>query len=425
MTDGMCVICRRREPTRGRVCEPDWKTINDLLADLPRKMALLPLMLMPGQSPDGEKVATTRVGSPTPARLDALSLVGPGSVPVPGALHPLVRRWCTTREVTVQARVSATSVETHTTRIPEWHQELVIDQTTGEPVMVGDNDQVGVIPPAEWLDQQSRAWRAAFGHRRPPLAYVKGKPPKPPRSLVDWVMRNGTPEQLKAMFAVQAIRDQWARGAQALLAGNEPGYGGQRPTELREDDPVDDAWEIRFGERGITRDADTNVHYLVTWLEAACDRDDLDVARFAAELRSLSAELTRVLGEQPDHQWLGRCPAQITDKADDSTRSCGAGLWQDPHASVVECPRCHSAWGPRMVHLMHLAAEIRRVWPLDRRRRYNADEIDALKPIPCPGCTDTVRIDWQHVTGVGDKRRWWRPTRTRCPRGCEQGGEIL
>jgi hypothetical protein len=166
----MCTVCRRREPTRGLVCDTDLDAIREMLADLPRKLRLLPLMLMPGQSPAGEKVATTRVGSPTPARLDALSLVGPGSIPVPGVLHPLVRRWSTTRTVQVEAQVGTYRVDTHTTTITEWHQEPVIDASTGNPVMVPDDDQAGVLPPAEWLDQQVTGWRngcSGTGNGRP------------------------------------------------------------------------------------------------------------------------------------------------------------------------------------------------------------------------------------------------------------------
>jgi DNA-directed RNA polymerase subunit RPC12/RpoP len=426
MTDGLCHICRRRDPAHGRVCDVCSTAVVDMLNDLPRKLALLPLMLMPGQSPGGEKVTTTRVGSPTPARLDALSLVGPGSVSVPAALHPMIRRWSTSRDVQVDARVGTYRVDTHTTTLTEWHQELVVDDD-GEPVLVADDDQIGALPPAEWLDQVTRKWRAAFGHSRPPLTYVQSSAgPRPPRDLHQWVLTNGTPEQIKTMFAVEQLTRDYRQGVNDLVAGKEPGYGGHRPANLREDDPVADAWELRFGDRRISQNAATNIKYLRTWWERACASEQLDVCRFAAELRSMSAELTRVLGEQPDHQWLGRCPARITDKTTEQTSTCGAGLWQDPHASVVECPRCHSSWGPRMVHLMHLAAEIRRVWPLDRRRRYNADEIDALRPIRCPECTENdIEISWQEVSATTDNRRWWRPTRTRCSNGCAKGRDIL
>ncbi len=49
----MCTVCRRREPTHGRVCDHDLDALATLLADLPRKLRLLPLMLKPGQSPAG------------------------------------------------------------------------------------------------------------------------------------------------------------------------------------------------------------------------------------------------------------------------------------------------------------------------------------------------------------------------------------
>lgn len=426
MTDGMCHICRRREPATGRVCDACSTAVLDMLNDLPRKLVLLPLMLMPGQSRAGDKVTATRVGSPAPARLDALSLVGPGSVAVPAGLHPLVRRWSTSREVQVDARVGAYKTVTNTTTVTEWHQEMVVGDD-GEPVMVPDDDQIGALPPAEWLDQVTRKWRAVFGHSMPAAIYVqKSSGPRPPRDMHQWVLANGTPEQIKTMFAVEELARNYRQGVNDLVTGRELGYGGRRPNNLREDDPIADAWELRFGERNLARDVAVNIKYLRTWWTQATASEQVDVARFVAELRSLSAELTRVLGEQPDDQWLGRCPARITDKTTGDVSTCGAGLWQDPHASVVECPRCHSSWGPRVIHLMHLATEIRRLWPLDRRRRYNADEIDALRPLRCPECLrEDIEIGWQEVTATTDQRRWWRPTRTRCSNGCPRGAEVL
>lgn len=424
LTDGMCTVCRRRPAAVGRLCTPDVTSATTLLNDLPRKLRLLPLMLMPGQSPPGQKVATTRVGSPTTTNLDALNLVGPGSIPVPGALHPLVRRWYTTREVTVAARVGTYRVDEHTLVLRDWHQELVIDGN-GDVVMVPDDDQTGVQPPVEWLDQQAATWRRVFGHQLAPAAYVRGPGPRPPRDPVQWLLTHGTPEQVKTMFAVEELHRRYRQGVTDLVVGHEPGHAGNRPAGLRELDPVADLWNLRFGEPALTRATSLNVNYLRTWLHTAADHDAVDIAAFIAELRSLSAELTRVLGEKPDNQWLGKCPAAITDHATGEVTDCGAGLWQDPHASVVECPRCHSSWGPRPVHLVHLAAEIRRVWPLDRRRRYHADEVDALKPLPCPLCADPVVVDWQEVTAGGDTRRWWRPAKTRCRNGCDRARELL
>jgi hypothetical protein len=150
---------------------------------------------------------------------------------------------------------------------------------------------------------------------------------------------------------------------------------------------------------------------------------DIGIADFTAELRALSAELTRVLGEQPDQQWLGRCPATIADHATpDDGRPCGAGLWQDPHASVVECPHCHATWGPRATDLLTLAGQIRRVWPVDRRRRYTADDVDAVPALPCPapGCGQTLDLWWREVTATTDRRRWWRPDKITCPSGCAE-----
>lgn len=425
-----CTVCRRREPTHGQVCAADLAMLAALLTDLPRKMRMLPLMLMPGQSPAGEKVATTRVGSPTSARLDALSLVGPGSVPVPGALHPVVRKWATTRTVEVQARVGMYRVDTHTVDVTEWHSEPVVDEVTGRPVMVADDDQAGVLPPAEWLDQRVKEWQRVFGHhRRAPAAVRSSAGPRPPRDIVRWVLQHGTDQQIAALFAMQDLTRRYRQGVVDLVVGHEPGHAGRRPAGLREDDPVADLWTLRFGEPKLARDAVLNIRYLHAWLEQAAEHDAIDMAGFAAQLRSLSAELTRVLGEKPDDQWLGRCPATLTDKASGDRSVCGAGLWQDPHASVVECPRCHSAWGPRVVHLVHLAADIRRVWPLDRRRRYNAEEIDALKPPRCSACGEDVDIRWQEVTGIGDKLRWWRPAGTRCTNratpDCARGGDLL
>lgn len=426
MTDEMCHICRRREPVTGHVCIDCSTAVLHMLNDLPRKLALLPLMLMPGQSQAGDKVTTSRVGAPTPVRLDALSLVGPGSVSVPAVLHPLVRRWSTSREVQVDARVGTYKTATHTTTVTEWHSEMVVGDD-GEPMMVPDDDQIGALPPAEWLDQVTRKWRAVFGHSRPPLAYVQQSAgPRAPRDMHQWVLSHGTAEQITTMATVEKLAHGYRQGVTDLITGRELGYGGKRPANLREDDPIADAWELRFGARSLARDVAVNIKYLRTWWDRAAVSDRLDIARFVAELRSLSAELARVLGEKPDDQWLGRCPSRITDKTSGDVSTCGAGLWQDPHASVVECPRCHASWGPRVVHLMHLATEIRRVWPLDRRRRYNADEIDALRPVRCPECGEhDIEISWQEVTATTDQRRWWRPTRTRCASSCVMGAQIL
>jgi hypothetical protein len=182
-------------------------------------------------------------------------------------------------------------------------------------------------------------------------------------------------------------------------------------------DPLRREWETRFGEPARDVAVHTNVNYLATWLGQACE-DDVGIAAFSHELRHLLAELTRVLGETPDQQWLGRCPAIISDP-DGGSAACAAGLWQDPHASQVICPRCHSTWGPRPVELLHLAAEIRRVWPVDRRRRYTRTDIGQLRTLSCPGCAGPVNIRWRDVTATVDTEPWWRPERAVCPAGCD------
>jgi hypothetical protein len=72
-----------------------------------------------------------------------------------------------------------------------------------------------------------------------------------------------------------------------------------------------------------------------------------------------------------------------------------------------------------------LAREMRRVWPVDRRRRYNADEIDFITYPKCPTCQERVIIDWKEVTGTRDNRRWWQPTASRCERGCDEARRLV
>lgn len=385
MTDDLCVVCRRREPASGYVCQPDRARIAEQLGDLPRKIAALSVQLMPGPAGAGERVSVSRTGSPTPARLDVLSLIGPGASDITAAFHPLVRRWRTSRTVTVSVIKALGELEVEDREVIEWHREIALDDE-GRPVYVLDDDQAGAVPPAEWLAGWARAWRAHFGHHTPA--------PKP------------SPGHL--------------RGGSDIAT--RLGLGPARKPADRPMDPLADEMNSRFGV-AFTTAAATNVKYLLTWLDHACDAD-ADVAAMASELRALAAELTRVLGERPDQQWLGRCPAVLSqDTGTDEV--CGASLWQDPHASQVQCPRCHTTWGPRGVELLYLASEIRRVWPVDRRRRYNADEIDGLAPPACRACRATMKITWREVTATTDDRRWWRPDAMACPGGCPDPGRSL
>ncbi len=378
----VCVVCRRREPQNGHVCDPCRDRITSGLDDLLAMMDKLQLALVPTSAPASDRVSTSRVGAPLPARLDALSLVGPGNESVTAMLHPLVRRWSATRTVTVTT-VRANRWQQEDRTITDWFQELALDDA-GHPILVADDDQIGVLPPREWLDSWVRAWRSGLGLHRPRLR---------------------RPEHFGG--AAMPTRDD--------RVGRDTGSAAT--------DPLANEWEIRYGEPPRNRANQANVAFLQTWLDSAC-RLDLGVAEFAAELHTLIAELTRVLGDTPDQQWLGRCPAQLVEH-DGGTTTCAAGLWQDPHASQVVCPRCHSTWGPRPFELLHLAAEIRRVWPVDRRRRYTTAEIDDLNLPVCPGCANEVQVKWQDVTATLDTDRWWRPAAVTCPNNCPDTERIM
>jgi hypothetical protein len=319
-----------------------------------------------------------------PARLDVLSLVGPGNESVTAMLHPQVRRWSATRTVTVTT-VRANRWVQEDRAVTDWFQELALDEA-GHPILVADDDQVGVLPPREWLDSWVRAWRSGLGLHTPK--------PRP---------------------------SHWYEPAEPVRSGSGPDPA--RGAADRFADPLRDEWEIRYGEPPRNRATAANVEFLTLWLDKAC-LVDLGVAAFAAELHTLVAELSRVLGDTPDQQWLGRCPATLAEH-DGATTTCAAGLWQDPHASQVVCPRCHSTWGPRPVELLHLAREIRRVWPIDRRRRYTAAEVDDLVLPGCPACSSTTHITWREATGTLDTTRWWQPAAVTCPNGCPDAERLM
>lgn len=397
-----CVVCCRRKPVRGLVCSPDMKRLAEQLGDLPRQLAALTLNLVPANGMFGERVRTSRTGSPTGARLDVLTLTGPGNprtdppTAVTGMLHPQVRKWQATETIMLD---DGTERE-----ITVWQQELVRDDD-GCPVHVVTDDQVGLLPPREWLEMWVRRWRAHLGHGARVLPAHKG--PK-------------TREYLQALAASHAARQHAAQ----VLLGLTRGYNGA-PT-LHSDDPLAEQWEIRFGEPAVAREPAADVTYLLAWLDRVCD-DLPAIGDFAAELRALSSELARVLGERPDQQWLGRCPTKLTNRETGDAAPCGAGLWQDPYVAQVVCPRCRSTWGPGGPALLRLAADIRRVWPVDRRRRYTAAEVAALRadrPLRCPTCWSTVDIQWREVTATGDPERTWRPDQTSCPMGCADAGRL-
>jgi hypothetical protein len=72
-----------------------------------------------------------------------------------------------------------------------------------------------------------------------------------------------------------------------------------------------------------------------------------------------------------------------------------------------------------------LAREIARVWPVDRRKRYNAEDMAAIVPPRCPDCDKRVIIVWREVTGAGESRRWWQARSSRCEDGCANAGRAL
>ncbi len=398
-----CVVCGRRRPNRGVVCDTCRDRIRVQLAGLPGKLARIGhgVHLVPGQVNFGERVTQTRTGSPTGARLDTLSVTGPGAAATRAATHarPKIRRWYTRHTVTVDAGTGPEQRD-----IVTWHSEPVVDEH-GQPVLLDDGDQVGIVPPAQWLALWERQWRDHFGHSR--HIHVQMRDPKAPAPSGD-------------------------AAARRAAANTVLGLTGYVPPTERPHDPLEHEWTIRWGSTDRGDDTDRRIRYLTTWLDEAADSERSGVAEFAAGLRALTAELTRILGEQPDQQWLGRCPAMIVERAGDgepvpTDRPCGAGLWQDPYtgtyqdgvhtSTTVKCPRCRSTWGPAPLELHRLAADIRRVWPLDRRRRYIGAELDLPRP-PCVTCGEPVQVRWRDVTGRGDRQPAWQVDRVWCASGC-------
>ncbi len=417
-----CVVCHRRDPAYGTVCTTDVTRIADGLRELLRKINALRLHLVPTARPATGRIGGKHIGAPMPARLDVLSLAGPGAVTVTALLHPLVRRWSTTTTVTVVTRTVAGRQVRETRQVTDWHRETVVDDD-GQPVLVADDDQVGLVPPAEWLAAWVQAWRDHFGHARPVVRRIEQATIALDRL---GAASHATGQAVLAWAA--AVEQAYRRNAARTVLGLTD------PTDPAVDDPVVAEWTVRFGDPGPDRVSERNVKYLLTWLDRAC-ADDVGIADLAAELGALNAELTRTLGEEPDQQWLGRCPTVLTRRTPPGTdggrpgavtQACGAGLWQDPHASQVRCRRCHSTWGPGGRQLLQLAADIRRTWPIDRRRRYTTDEASAVQLQECPGCLGVVFVDWADVTEPADTGRRWRPVRATCTQlGCVEAAGII
>ena len=333
-TEQPCPCCGQRRPLVGSACPHCRVRMADWLTDLPGQVARLSACLVPGSAPAGDRVSTSRTGSPTPARLDILSLIGPGAGDVrvdKRHLIPTVRRWASTETV----KSATDGIERQVT---VWHREVDRD-AAGRPLLHLADDQIGMIPPVEWVRIQVGEWRQVLGYSGPP---------------------------------------QDAR-------------------------------------------APVSVRHLLAWLDDVADRELADIPRFYAELRTMRSELERALGETPDRVYLGRCPTLLTGRDTGVETPCGMSLWHDPHASVISCARCRSTWATQGRGWLDLAMAIRRIWPIDRRRRYTlaeAEEAAASAWAPAcraDGCRTLLPLDWRDATEPRDKHRMWRPEIGACP----------
>lgn len=415
-----CMVCHTQP---GAVCPECQNTITRQLRDLPKRLAALAAALMPGQAPAAERVSvSSHVTANLPVNTAALSLLAPGTSEITVRLHPLVRHWSAKRKVLVTTHVGGYA-RTVPVEVTDWFHETVIG-ADGRPVLVhADDDQVGVVPPREWLDAQVRRWRSHFHHHVPPRTRrhrdVRTDLPGAYRTLL---RTPGGPRLLGALAALRTVGGAHARMAHLGLLGYED-------PAARAADPVLDAIERRCGPAATPHTVQWDIDYLLTWLPEACAEDALELAEFAAQLTALHAEISRALGDVDDKERIGRCPAFLADPdaPDGRARPCGAELWQDNAAftAQVQCPRCHSTWDTRGHAGAGTAREIRRVWPVDRRRRYNADEIDRIPALKCRGCTGRVRLEWREVTGSRDKQRTWQPIKAWCDTGCDEARRVL
>lgn len=475
----VCRIGDHKHPGTGNLCDRHLEQIRTELAGVARCTARLTDHLVPGTTPAGDKVSTTRVGSPTSARLDALNMLAPGGREIrrdARQLHVQVRRWSTRTPYQVPVmRDGKPAVETRYTT--GWHSQLLTDGipqpgacscgTThspdaiptgtplGRPILALDDDQVGSIPPAEWADEWVRRWRLALGRTHSPLrgridlACDADQRRRVERARIAESLRAArrTPALMPAVAQLitvqriyeQHLRDTGQRVTHALLGVRDDGPQHQQrvtaamtgaAADRIQHDTVTAEWAVRYGHAHTAAAVELDTARLADWLELAADVDDpdgqIDLAGFATELRSLHFELAHIVGDITDEQWLGRCPAMLRDADGEETdRVCGYGLWQDPYRALVECARCRTSW-PKQQWL-RLANLIRRRWPIDRRRRYtDGDRHQAETNIDylprCTGCDRTMRVEWREITGRRDLTRFWAPGPLVCPAGCLAGG---
>ncbi len=450
----LCVVCHLSEGAP--VCADDRNAMARMLAAIPDRLARLSTAaLVPGTPEPGPRVSVSRAGSPMPPRETTLSLLADGtphvvSPDVPAMLNPRVRRWRTTGRRLVRRVVVTDGIADVVEReeeITDWHRELVVDyhataagvsrcrcgkvhpltDRTIQPVLVPEDDQIGVLPPREWLDVQVRRLRRLLGHHVPARTITRllghsapapgwAAPDLPAADLLPLI---AVPGGAAAAAFISAVRQTWRTRGMARL-----GLLGELPHDQRPDDPLAEELETRFGEPPRSMAAGWDVKYLLTHLDQACDLD-LGIGAFAGELRALTAEMVRALGEEPDLKWLGRCPASLADPETGQWRRCGAGLWRDMTSAQVVCPRCHTPWDVCGPAANTLAREIRQAWPIDRRRRYTTDEANDARRPTCGGCGRPVIVEWRDVTALGERTRWWQPVRSRCEKQCDEAGRVL
>lgn len=486
----ICLFTGHQHRGAGCFCPEHLDEIKTLAAGIVRMTRELGYHLMPGTTPAGEKVSTSRPGSPTPARLDALNLVGPGVAEVrldPRSLAVQVRRWSTvtTYDVTFMRKGE---MVTERRELRDYHSEIVTGHSnrrrrpcacgqthddqmrpTGSPAGVPRtflvSDQIGAVPPAEWLDTWVGRFRRALQHPPRPLPpghwvdYGEAQQAKrlARAALGEWVRINrGRPNMMHAVAAFLGIRQAYAatvdtlRGevgahvlgmaadGRAAQARADDALAGRRPPIVAYDTATAE-WILRYGVARTAAAVEVDADYLTRWLPlvaAGNDEDDsLELAAFSTELLALHRELECVLGLTRDEQWVGRCPARLVDvrTGDETGRICGAGIWHDPHRaergtpSPIECPRCHTRWGVRDWYA--LAARIRHAWPVDVRRRYTlaerqyAEGSDVADRIPkCRGCETPMSVRWVRDYRRGDLVTLWRPVGYFCPKQCLAGG---
>ncbi len=461
----------------GEVCAEHLTWLRASIRRLPQLAGRLTDILVPGSAPSGDKVSSSHTGSPVPGNLGAYSLVGPGAGDVwldTRAMVPVVRRWSATETVTVleieHCPYPADSEHDHVRasraawlaswpdgkpvyrrrQMRVWHSQIVTNgrgtrcrcgdvHGAGRPVMRRDEDQHGVIPPAEWCDIWVTRFRRELG--RPAgdrTAVVSPVDPDPRKRLaraalglrphIDVPARlargpyQAMPALVAYLQAVLADRDRAARTAVgAAVLGLRPGYAGEAPP-LRHD-PVSAAWSVRFDLVQRAASIETDTAWLADNLPLAAEYLP-DIGDFAAELAALLREMEHLLGDTVDDQWLGRCPIPLLDADGNPTdRYCGMGMWHDPHKTGwrIQCARCLTTWPER--DWLQLAARIHWTWPVDPRRRYTEAERREseanLERMPrCRTCGQTMHVEWLETTGTRDRTRRWRPGRLTCPASC-------